>query len=508
MSESLAPGGEKHAPSLFWITISVCLAAGMQSMDTFVAGIALPSMMGAFSAAHDEVAWVLTAFLIAVAVFTPLSGWLSRKIGRKRLLLIAIVGFVAASVLSGFSDSIAEIVRARFLQGMFGAALVPLCQQILLDAYPRERQGMAMAWFNIGMLVGLIVGPFLGGYITEYYTWRFVFFINVPTGLAAFTMIFIFVRETPLQPRRFDFIGFLALATALIAFQLMLDRGERLDWFNSTEIVLEAGIGIAALYVFVVHIVTARQPFVDPALFKNRNFIIGMIYIFSLAVMIFGFLGIFPGMLQNHLGYSILASGILLSPRGMATFVASLAAGILFARIGPRPIIVVGLSCIAVSMWQMSQFTPDVDSAHVLMAICIQGFGFGLMSTTATALAYMTLTPDLRPDGTAFLSLSRRIGASIGVSFIVSQFLRHTQANRSALTENVSLYNERLHHLPLPEAWNMGEAAGLHSFAREVTRQSEFLAYLDVFRLLAVIVLAILPLVIFTRIVIAKKTKP
>lgn len=497
---STATTEKARGPSLFWLTISVCMAAGMQSMDTFVAGIALPSMMGAFSAAHDEIAWVLSAFLIAVAVFTPLSGWLSRKIGRKRLLLIAIVGFVTASVFSGLSDTITELVQARFLQGMFGAALVPICQQILLDAYPRERHGMAMAWFNIGMLVGLIVGPFLGGYITEFYTWRFVFFINLPTGIVAFTMISAFVEEKRQAPHKFDFTGFFALAAALIAAQLMLDRGERLDWFSSPEIVLEAGIAVAGLYVFVVHIITARQPFVDPALFKNRNFAIGMIYIFSLAMLIFGFLGIFPGMLQKHLNYSVLASGVLLSPRGMATFATSLLAGILLARIGPRIIIAVGLILIAISLWQMSQFTPDVDSAHVLLAICIQGFGFGLMSTTVTAAAYMTLTPELRADGTAFLSLARRIGASIGVSFIVSQFLRYTQVNRAALSENVSLYNERLHHLPLPEAWSLGSTTGLQGFAREVTRQAEFLAYLDDFRLLALMVLALLPLVLLMRV--------
>jgi DHA2 family multidrug resistance protein len=487
------------SPSLFVTTVSVCLAAGMQSMDTFVAGIALPSMMGAFSAAHDEVAWILTAFLIAVGVFTPLTGWLSRRIGRKRLLLIAIVGFCCASIMSGLSNTISQIVPARFLQGMFGAALVPLAQQILLDAYPRERHGMAMAWFNVGMLVGLIVGPILGGYITEYYTWRYVFFINLPTGIVAFTMISLFVRETKMAPRPFDFTGFFALATALISLQLMLDRGERLDWFSSTEIIIEAGVAVSALYVFVIHITTARTPFVDPALFKNRNFAIGMVYIFMLAMLIFGFLGIFPAMLQKHLNYSVLASGLLLSPRGLATFVASVASGMLFARIGPRPIIFVALLIMAFTLWHMSTYTPDVDYDTVLFTLCLQGLGFGMLSTTVTAAAYMTLTPELRPDGTAFLSLSRRIGASIGVSFMVSQLLRYTQINRAALNENVSLYNETLDHLPLPESWNLFDEQGISSFARELVRQAEFMAYLDDFRLLALLVILITPFVFFLK---------
>lgn len=488
------------APSLFVTTVSVCLAAGMQSMDTFVAGIALPSMMGAFSAAHDEVAWILTAFLIAVGVFTPLTGWLSRRIGRKRLMLIAIVGFCCASIMSGLSNSISQIVPARFLQGMFGAALVPLAQQILLDAYPRERHGMAMAWFNVGMLVGLIVGPMLGGYITEYYSWRYVFFINLPTGIVAFTMISLFVRETTMTPRPFDFTGFFALATALISLQLMLDRGERLDWFSSTEIIIEAGVAVSAFYIFVVHIVTARNPFVDPSLFRNRNFAIGMVYIFMLAMLVFGFLGIFPAMLQKHLNYSVLASGLLLSPRGLTTFVASLASGILFARIGPRPIIFVALLLMAFTLWYMSTYTPDVDYETVLFTLCLQGMGFGMLSTTVTAAAYMTLTPELRPDGTAFLSLARRIGASIGVSFMVSQLLRYTQINRAALNENVSLYNETLNHLPLPESWNLFDAQGISSFQRELVRQAEFIAYLDDFRLLAFLVIVITPFVFFLKV--------
>ena len=488
------------APSLFLTTVSVCLAAGMQSMDTFVASIALPSMMGAFSAAHDEVAWVLTAFLIAVGVFTPLTGWLSRRVGRKRLMLLAIIGFCCASVMSGMSNSISQIVPARFLQGMFGAALVPLAQQILLDTYPRERHGMAMAWFNVGMLVGLLVGPMLGGYITEYYTWRYVFFINLPTGVVAFTMISIFVRETKLAPRPFDFTGFFALAIGLMSLQLMLDRGERLDWFSSNEIVIEAGIAVSALYIFVIHIVTARNPFVDPSLFRNRNFTIGMVYIFMLAMLIFGFLGIFPAMLQKHLGYSVLASGLLMSPRGLATFVASIASGMLFARIGPRPIIFVALLIMAFTLWHMSTYTLEVDYETVLFTLCLQGVGFGMLSTTVTAAAYMTLTPELRPDGTAFLSLARRIGASIGVSFMVSQLLRYTQVNRAALNEHVSLYNETLNHLTLPDRWNLFNLQGLSGFQREIVRQAEFMAYLDDFRLLALLVVVITPFVFFLTI--------
>jgi DHA2 family multidrug resistance protein len=321
-------------------------------------------------------------------------------------------------------------------------------------------------------------------------------------------MISLFVRETKMAPRPFDFIGFLALSTSLISLQLMLDRGERLDWFTSTEIIVEAGVAIAALYVFVVHITTTRNPFVDPALFKNRNFAIGMVYIFVLAMLMFGFLGIFPAMMQKYLNYSIFASGILMSPRGMTTFVASLISGMLFGRIGPRPILFAALVIMAFSLWHMSTYTLEVDYGTVLFTLCIQGIGFGMMSTTVTAAAYMTLTPELRLDGTSFLSLSRRIGASIGVSFLVSQLLRYSQANRAALNENVSHYNETLLHLALPENWNLVNTEGLSTFQRELTRQAEFMAYLDDFRLLALIVIVITPLVFFLKVTLPEPSKP
>jgi MFS transporter, DHA2 family, multidrug resistance protein len=226
-----------------------------------------------------------------------------------------------------------------------------------------------------------------------------------------------------------------------------------------------------------------------------------------LAMLIFGFLGIFPAMLQKHLGYSVLASGLLLSPRGIATFAASIASGMLFARIGPRPIIFTALLLMAFTLWYMSNYTPDVDYETVLLTLCLQGMGFGMLSTTVTAAAYMTLTPELRPDGTAFLSLARRIGASIGVSFMVSQLLRYTQVNRAALNEHVSLYNETLNHLALPDSWNLFNLRGLSGFQREIVRQAEFMAYLDDFRLLALLVVVITPFVIFLKVNLPGKDK-
>ena len=454
-------------------------------MDTFLAGIALPNMMGAFSTTLDEISWILTAYLVAVAVFTPLTAWLGRRYGRKRVLLTGIVGFVVASTFAGTSNSLLEIVTARFIQGVFGATLIPVAQQILLDLWPKERHNIALGWFSVGMMVGLIIGPVLGGFLTEYYSWRWNFFVNIPGGLIAFILIFLFVRENkPDTSRHFDLTGFILLGIALICMQSVLDRGEKLAWFESNEIVMLSSIALCALYLFIVHIITARRPFVDPALFKNRTFSICACYLILLGIMMFGFIALFPALLQNYLGYPIMTSGLILTPRGAATMVAAVFVGHVLARIGPKPIIFAGSVLMGISFFFLARITPDISATDLLFWIGLQGVSFGFFSTTLTAVAYSGLPNELRPDATAFLALSRRIGASIGVSVLVAQLLRFQQANRATLGENISVYSERLHHLNLPDNLSLGNQGGLHAFGRLINEQAEFIAYLDCFNFL------------------------
>jgi DHA2 family multidrug resistance protein len=467
------------------------MASGMQSMDTFLAGIALPNMMGTFSTTHDEISWVLTAYLVAVAVFTPLTAWLGRRYGRKRVLLTGIVGFVTCGTFAGLSDQLTEIVGARFMQGIFGATLVPVAQQILLDNWPRERHNVALGWFSVGMMVGLIIGPTLGGFLTEYYSWRFNFLVNIPGSLTAFTLIFFFVRENePDTSRHFDLTGFILLGTTLISMQIVLDRGEKLAWFESDEIVLFTSISVCALYLFIVHILTARRPFVDPALFRNRNFAICAAYLILLGTMMFGFIALFPALLQKYLGYPVLTSGLILTPRGLATMFAAVFVGHILARVGPRPLIFAGSVFMGTSFFFLARITPDVDPASLVFLIALQGISFGFFSTTLTASAYGSLPNELRPDATAFLALSRRIGASIGVSVLVAQLLRFQQSNRATLGENISVYSERLRHLNLPENFNLTDQSGLHTFGRLINEQAEFMAYIDCFNLLVWVCLA------------------
>ena len=467
------------------ISFGVCLAAGMQSMDTFLAGIALPNMMGTFSTTLDEISWILTAYLVAVAVFTPLTAWLGRRYGRKRVLLTGILGFVIASTFAGTSETLFEIVTARFIQGVFGATLIPVAQQILLDLWPKERHNIALGWFSVGMMVGLIIGPILGGFLTDYYSWRWNFFVNIPGGLTAFTLIFLFVRENKPDPsRHFDLTGFMLLGTALICMQWVLDRGEQLAWFESDKIIVWTSISLCSLYLFIVHIVTARRPFVDPALFQNRTFTICACYLILLGIMMFGFIALFPALLQNYLGYPVMTSGLILTPRGLATMVAAVFVGHVLARVGPKPLIFAGSVMMGTSFFFLARITPEVDAFSLLFWIGIQGVSFGFFSTTLTAAAYAGLPNELRPDATAFLALSRRIGASIGVSVLVAQLLRFQQANRATLSENISPYNERLRHLVLPDGLRLSDQDGLHAFGRMVNENAEFIAYLDCFNFL------------------------
>ena len=263
-----------------FITLSVMLATIMQALDTTIANVALPHMQGSMGATQDQMSWVLTSYIVASAIFIPLTGFLTAKFGRKRIFIVAVIGFTATSMLCGAAQNLEQIVLFRFLQGVFGASLVPLSQSVLLDSYPKEKHGTAMAMWGVGVMIGPILGPSLGGWLTEYYSWRWVFYINLPLGLLTWFGLVAYVKETPIdQERQFDWLGFLFLSLALGALQMMLDRGESLDWFMSPEVVIEACVSSLAFYLFIAHILTFSNPFIDPHLFKDRNFSLGLVFI-------------------------------------------------------------------------------------------------------------------------------------------------------------------------------------------------------------------------------------
>ena len=266
--------------------------------------------------------------MVAVAVMTPPTGWFGARFGARRFLLVTVFGFTAMSLLSGLSESLVEIVVFRTLQGAFGAALVPLSQAVLLDIYPRERHGVAMGWWTMGMMFGPVFGPTLGGYVTDIYSWRWVFFVNLPVGAVAFLLIFAFVPEMKkASVRPFDAFGFVVLAVAIAMLQFMLDRGERLDWFASPQILLAGGLSVSAFYVFAVHTATAREPLIDPAMLRNRNYVIGLALIFLLGVLMLTMLALVPPYLQNLIDYPVTTAGLAMAPRGVGTMIASFLCG-------------------------------------------------------------------------------------------------------------------------------------------------------------------------------------
>jgi DHA2 family multidrug resistance protein len=485
------------APHRGLITLSVMLASIMQALDNTIANVALPRIQGSLSATQDQMTWVLTSYIIAAAIMTPLAGWLAGQIGRKRVFLFSVVGFTIASALCGLAETLPEIVLARLAQGLCGAALIPMSQAVLLDINPKEEHAKAMAIWVMAVTIGPILGPALGGWLTENYNWRWVFYINVPFGILAFLGILTFMPETQLRKSRFDFFGFTALSLAIGAFQLMLDRGQLQDWFSSTEIWIEAVVAGLALYLFVVHMLTTtRAPFISPAMFKDRNFLTGNFFIFVVGVVLFATLALLPPLLQDLLNYPVVLAGLVTAPRGLGTLAAMLIVGRLMGRVDTRWIIATGFALTAYSCWQMTHFYLQMGTASVVWSGLAQGLGTGFVYVPLAAITFATLSPQFRNEGTAVFSLVRNIGSSVGISVVTTLLTRNTQVMHSRLAEQVTPFNDILHS-QAPGA--LSSASGLAALNATVSSQAAMIAYDDDFKLMMVLTLCAVPLVALLR---------
>ncbi|HTH15164.1 MAG TPA: DHA2 family efflux MFS transporter permease subunit, partial [Magnetospirillum sp.] len=389
------------------ITGCVILAVIMQALDTTIANVALPYIQGSVSASADQINWVLTSYIVAAAIMTPPSGYLATRFGRKRMLNVSIIGFVVASVLCGLAQSLPQIVVFRLLQGFFGAALVPLSQAILLDIYTQEERGSAMALFGVSVMVGPVLGPVIGGWLTDHASWRWVFYINVPIGALAFAGVSAFVAETrPQAAAKLDWLGFGLLSVSVGALQLFLDRGEQLDWFSSGEIQIEALITASAFYLFLVHTFTAREPFVKPGLFLDRNFAVGMLFIFTVGITYLASLALMTPYLQTLMGYPVVTAGVVMGPRGLGTMLCMFVVGKLIGRVDTRWLLLVGLTITAWAMYDMTGWTPDVSQWTIVKVGFIQGAGLGFLFVPLTTVTFSTLAPQRRGDGTGLYNLS------------------------------------------------------------------------------------------------------
>ncbi len=479
-----------------YVAVAVMLATIMQALDTTIANVALPHMQGSMGATQDQISWVLTSYIIAAAIFMPLTGFVSARFGRKRVFMFSVVGFTLASMLCGAAQTLEQMVLFRLLQGVFGASLVPLSQSVLLDTYPREKHGSAMALWGVGVMVGPILGPMLGGWLTESYSWRWVFYINLPFGILAWLGLAAFVKETPRDDgRRFDLLGFGLLALAIGALQMLLDRGQSQDWFASPEIVLEAVLAALALYLFVVHTFTHPQPFIEPAIFRDRNFSIGLLFIFVVGIILLATMALLPPFLQQLLGYPIVDVGLVLAPRGIGTMLAMMVVGRLSGRIDARVNVLSGLLLTSFSLWEMTRFTTEIEAWDVVRTGLVQGVGLGLLFVPLSTLSFSTLAPRFRTEGAALFSLMRNLGSSIGISVVMAYLVWRSQANHAAFSEYITPFNLALERAVQAGSLDSGSPAGLAAINAEVTRQAVTLAYLQDFRLMMFITLAAVPLV-------------
>jgi DHA2 family multidrug resistance protein len=488
----------------FLITISVMLATTLYSIDWTIAAVALPHMRGTFSATQDQIAWVITSYIVATAIMVPTAGYLSSRFGRKRVFLVATVVFLAASWLCGAANTIELEVAARIAQGMGGAFLVPLSHAIILDTYPPSEQGQAMALWALGTVFGPMIGPTLGGYLTDLMSWRAIFYINLPFGLLALVGTALFVPESGRDPaKRFDTFGFIALAAGIGALQLMLDRGERMDWFESTEIVVEAWIAALGFYLFAAHSLTTKNPFLSPQLLGERTFAMGLLFIFLYGLLTVPPMVLMPPFMQDLRGFPIDTIGLLQSPRGVGLAAALWIGGRLTGRLEPRLMIGFGLACFAIASWEMSRWNLDVGPWPIVWTGFLQGVAAGILIVPIQSIAFPGLAPQLRTEAAAVFNLVRSFGSSVGVSVTLTLFTRETIANRARLVEHVTPYNENLKFDAVARGWDLASAAGLARVEHELGRQAAMLGYAADFQLLAIGAVAGIMLLVLVR-----KTRP
>ena len=477
------------------ITISIMLATIIQALDGTIANVALPHMQGSLSASQDQITWVLTSFIVAAAIATPLTGWLCDRYGQKNIFLTSVAGFTLASALCGLAGSLVQIVIARMLQGVFGAALVPLSQATLLDINPREKHGSAMAVWGMGVMIGPILGPTLGGYLTDAFNWRWVFFINLPIGSVAFYGIWRYIRKLP-APRKmsFDAFGFATLSLSIGALQMLLDRGEQNDWFGSTETWVEAIILALSFAYFVAHTATrpAGKSFFDYRLLKNSNYVSGLLFIFVVGLVLFATRALTPTMLQGLMGYPAKIAGLVTAPSGIGTMFAMMFVGRLVGKFDLRLLLGTGFLITAFSLWQMTQYTLVLSQSDIVWPGVIQGLGLGLVFVPLSAATFATLSPEMRADGTAIYSLIRNIGSSIGIAMVQTLLVRNTASVHASLTEKITIANPALlDNVATPTA-----AAMLNN---ELNRQASMISYVDDFWLMMILTLCVIPLLLLIR---------
>lgn len=478
----------------------VLMGIMMHTIDSTIANVALPHMQGALSASVDQISWVITGYIVAAAIATPPVAWLSARFGIKTVLLASVASFTAASVLCGLAVTLQDMVAYRVLQGLSGAALIPVGQTIVLSAFKTEDYGKAMGMFGFGVMFGPIIGPTLGGYITEWANWRWVFFVNLPFGLAALTGIWIFVKDTPVDKgHRLDGIGLASLVIAMAAFQILMDRGHGQDWFSSWEITLWAAAAVTSLYIFITHTFTSEAPLFDRRLFTDRNFAVGNVVFFFVGGNMVAVMLMIPAIMQTLLGYPVDTTGLLLAPRGIGMMVGMALIPRLTTGRDPRVVISIGLLITAYALWDQAQMGTYFSAWGFVRTGIMHGTGLGIIFVSLGAMTFSHLPDEIRLQASTFFNMVRNVGQSFCAAVAMSALARNIQINTSELGEAVTRVNKslRLALADMPTMAAQDQALGVMQGG--ILKQAMFISYINNFYILAVITILFIPIVWLAR---------
>ena len=477
------------------VTICAMTATIMQALDTTIANVALPYMQGTLSASQDQINWVLTSYIVAAAIMTAPVGWIANRFGRKRIFILCSGGFTVASVLCGLAQDINQMVLFRLLQGVFGAALVPLSQAVMLDSYALHERAKAMSIWGMGVMMGPIMGPSLGAWLTETYSWHWVFFVNLPFGIFTVLGLMVFMDETRKdRDLRFDWFGFAALAVGIGSLQIALDRGEQLGWLESNEIIAEFIISVVGFYYFFAHSLTTAKPFIQFAIFKDKNFVGGCVFMAVMGLVLFSTMALSSPYLQNVIGYPIITAGLLLATRGCGTFVAMMLVGRIMRYIEARTLIISGLSLTCLSLFYMTGWTDQTGVEEIVVVSIAQGFGFGLVFVPLSTVAFLTLPNHLRTDGTSMLTLMRNVASSVGISVVIAQLTEGSRRVYAVLSQHINPFNHAMQMPDVRGMLDMSTDAGRALADVMVSLQAQIIAFSQDYQMVMIFTLCAIPL--------------
>jgi DHA2 family multidrug resistance protein len=502
VSRALGLSYEAYESKFELRVVMLCSMAGtlMQALDSTIANVALPDMRGTLSASPDQITWVLTSYIVSAAIMTAPVGWIASRFGRKNFAIVSLAGFTITSMMCGAAQTLDQMILFRLLQGAFGAALSPLSQSIMLDLYPPSKRGQIMAIWGVGVMVGPILGPTLGGYLTDVYNWRWVFYVNLPFGIAAVTGIALFFRDTHRDTTlKFDWLGFAMIGMGIGALQLMLDRGTSQDWFSSVEVMVEAVLAALGLYLFVVHMFLSKGTFIPREIFRDRNFTSSLIVGFMVGMIMLASSALLPPYLQGLGGYSVQQTGLLMAPRGIGTMISMFFAGRLAMRTDARSVMALGTAIMLWSIWEMSRWTPEISASWLMTTTFVQGVGMGMTFVPMNLISFATLPAIYRTDGSAVVNLVRNMGSAIGVS-VTSTFLANSiQTVHAQLAEHASPFNRNLSQNAQSMMWNPKMGFGAAQLDAIINMNAQVIAYANDFLFMFFLCLPTLIVIFFMK---------